>query len=180
MLKRKAGFLHHGSPPNATNWMQILDVAVFGPMKRSWRTILKHWRMESKRIGDIPKTVFPSLLSQLDLAVHNTVKENLISGFRTCGIWPLNSNSVLDRLPEKRANNSSPEEKNISLNETLIELLKENRGHSKGQKESRGKKVPKKVLGLNEIIAGRVLECEEEESGGSRRSCSRGRRRRGN
>ena len=152
--------------PNETNWMQILDVAVFGPMKRSWWTILKHWRMESKQIGDIPKTVFPSLLRQLDLAVHNTVKENLISGFRTCSIWPLNSNSVLDRLPEKQADNSSPEETNISLNETLIELLKENRGHSKGQKESRGKKVPKKVLGLNEIIAGRVLEHEEEESGG--------------
>lgn len=38
---------------NATNWLQVLDVAVFGPMKRSWRTVLLEWRMTTRRHGEI-------------------------------------------------------------------------------------------------------------------------------
>jgi hypothetical protein len=36
---------------NATNWLQVLDVAVYGPMKRTWRTVLLEWRMTTRRQG---------------------------------------------------------------------------------------------------------------------------------
>ena len=47
---------------NATDKMQVLDVSVFRPMKRSWRTVLKEYRQETRRRGLIEKCCFPSLL----------------------------------------------------------------------------------------------------------------------
>ena len=144
---------------NANNWLQVLDVAVVGPMKRMWRDVLSAWRSEFRRTGDISKEIFPSLMEKLDRKVRETVSENLKSGFRACGIYPLDRNEALKRLPDY-ANNSTLilEECTNALNETLIELLKENRGCSEKQKLERGKKIPKKVEGLKPTVAGRVLE----------------------
>ena len=51
--------------PNATQWLQVLDVAVFGPMKRSWPVVLDDWKKESRRGGSFDKRHFPMLLSRL-------------------------------------------------------------------------------------------------------------------
>ena len=65
----------------------------------------------------------------------------------------------MKRLPERATRNlHSAESTNISLNETLIELLKENCGHSEEDKIKRGKKIPKKKIGLQNVMAGRILE----------------------
>ena len=71
---------------NGTNWLQVLDVAVFAPMKRSWRLILTKWRNASRRVGDIPKEVFPSLLNELNVEIRQDqkVEEALRNGFRAC------------------------------------------------------------------------------------------------
>ena len=158
-------------PANATNWIQVLNMSVFGPMKRSWCKILKKWRQETRRTGDVPKEIFPSLLRKLEIDVNQTVS----SGFRCCGLYPLNRNEVLKRLPERATQNlHSAESTNISLNETLVELLKENCGHSEEDKIKRGKKIPKKKIGLQNVMAGRILEtsvtAKEPNSGGE---CSR-------
>ena len=50
---------------NATNWIQVLDVSVFGPMKHSSGKVLKKLQQETRRTGDIPKEIFPSLLRKL-------------------------------------------------------------------------------------------------------------------
>lgn len=48
-------------PENSTHIMQPLDVSVFGPMKKRWRTILNDWKEECTANGDnyasIPKQV---------------------------------------------------------------------------------------------------------------------------
>ena len=145
---------------NATNWLQVLDVSVFAPMKRAWRTILSNWRTEMRRTGDIPKTVFPSLLARLDSKIRETVSKNLISGFRSTGICPLNREVALQKLPGGKKE-LSKDDSDSSINETLIGLLKENRGCSDEQKAKRGKKIPKKNLGLKVTVAGRALQLED-------------------
>ena len=76
-------------PPNATHLLQPLDVAVFGPMKDLWRKVLREYRVESRCCGDIPKEVFPRLLKVLWESMQSTIGVNLIAGFRTCGLYPL-------------------------------------------------------------------------------------------
>ena len=121
-------------------------MSVFGPMKHSRRKILKKWRQETWRTGYISKEIFPSHLRRLEIDVNQTVSSNLISGFRCCGLYPLDRNEFLKKLTEKASRNLySAESINISLNETLIKLLKENRGHSKEDKIKRQKKSKKKI-----------------------------------
>lgn len=57
---------------------------------------------------------------------HNTpcaVEKNLISSFEACGIYPLNADRVLKRLPNDR----SEEEVNREVNDSLVEFLKKKR-----------------------------------------------------
>ena len=65
-------------PANATNWIQVLDMSVFVPvkMKCSWCKILKKWQQETRRTGDIPKEAFPLLLRKLEIDVNQTVSSN--------------------------------------------------------------------------------------------------------
>ena len=61
------------------------------------------------------------------------------SGFRACGICPLDPNEPLSQLPSLDVSES-----NSLLNETLIDLLKKNRGFdSEKQKQTCGKKISK-------------------------------------
>ena len=83
---------------------------------------------------------------------------NLLSEFCCYGLYLL-CNEALKRLPERATQNlHSAESKNISLNKTIIELLKENCGHSKEDEMKRGKKIPKRKFGLQNVMAGRILE----------------------
>ena len=56
---------------------------------------------------------------------HSKTKyeKKLQSGFRACGICPLDHNEPLSKLP---SHNSYVSKSNSSLNETLIDLLKKN------------------------------------------------------
>jgi hypothetical protein len=38
-------------PENSTHILQPLDVSVFGPLKREWRTILRAWKEECAKKG---------------------------------------------------------------------------------------------------------------------------------
>lgn len=89
-------------PPNTTHITQPLDVAFFGPMKKLWRSILSKWK-ESKsgaKYPTIPKDLFPKLLKELVIKLEENKSQNLISGFKKCGIYPINKQILLDRLPQ--------------------------------------------------------------------------------
>lgn len=126
-------------PANATHLMQPLDVAVFAPFKRKWREILEKWRKESRYSGTLPKEHFPALLSLLWNRVSETVETNLKSGFRTTGLYPMNFDEVLRKIPGVLPENL--EETERVLDSSLVEFFKEMRGTSEDQKKrKRGKK----------------------------------------
>lgn len=87
-------------PPNATHICQPLDVAVYRPLKGYWRVVLTNWKDsdEGKKTPVLPKTMFPVLLKRVFEMMSKTVKANLISGFRKCGIYPLSKDELLSRF----------------------------------------------------------------------------------
>ena len=103
--------------PNSTHLLQPLDMAVFRPIKQEWRKILQQWRKESRVKGGIPKNHFPRLLSQL----YNHLKgDNLVSVFRATGIFLLDRQQALKRIP---ANNCDTGREQV--NETLKACIAE-------------------------------------------------------
>ena len=89
-------------PPNSTNFMKPLDVAVIGPMKQAWRAVWADWRKETRLKGDFAKDHFPALLKRLHSAINDTIGSNLVSGFRTCGIFPRDRQKPLQKLPSTK------------------------------------------------------------------------------
>ena len=78
-------------PPNTTHILQPLDVSVFGPMKRSWRTILKNYKIPT-RAANSTKERFPELIK--DLWSRSFTPEHLISGFCAVGLAPFDPSAV--------------------------------------------------------------------------------------
>ena len=89
-------------PTNSTHIFQPLDVVVFGPMKKVWRKVLDGWKKETCRSGPFPKEVFPILLNKLWVIMEDTFPSYLTSGSETCGLYPLNQDEILKKLPQKR------------------------------------------------------------------------------
>lgn len=110
-------------PANSTHVCQPLDVAFFGPLKRCWRRILTEWKM--KRRGPFQKSDFPLLLKRTLNEIEATSEQNILSGFRATGIWPLNANQVLKRFPKQQDENNGAN--SSLLSESLLEFLKTSR-----------------------------------------------------
>lgn len=89
-------------PPNSTHLLQPLDVAFFRPLKSHWRDVLTIWKKTTSgsRCMNVPKDEFPRLLKELIAALEPDAKNNLKSGFRKTGIFPLDKTKVLQRLPK--------------------------------------------------------------------------------
>ncbi|XP_065650631.1 jerky protein homolog-like [Hydra vulgaris] len=124
-------------PPNATHLMQPLDVSVFGPMKRCWKHVLYEWRKQSRKTGCFPKEHFPALLKSLSIKLQETVCQNLVSGFITCGLYPINRIKVLKRIPEYKEPGASTAS---ILNDSVTTLLMSHRGAYE-TKKPRGNKL---------------------------------------
>ena len=119
--------------PNTTHLTQPLDVSFFAPMKRCWRKILKSWKLENHSHTTLPKCEFPRLLKEL---LNSLKYDNLVSGFKACGIYPLNPNAVLKKFP---VHNSA--HMGAYVSDAVIDVLREMRhGHS-GPNQKRRKMV---------------------------------------
>ena len=98
--------------PNSTDKCQPLDVGFFGPQKRSWRKILESYKMSNPSSASLDKSQFPTLLKKLieNMGLRN--KENLVAGFRACGIVPFNPQKVLMKFPKDSGDSDSEAEEN--------------------------------------------------------------------
>jgi len=90
-------------PPNTTHLTQPLDVAFFAPMKRCWRSLLGEWKCTTmgQKCTTLPKSEFPRMLAQLWTKITLNSANNLMAGFRKCGITPCDADVLLSRLPKK-------------------------------------------------------------------------------
>ncbi len=106
-------------PENSTHLMQPLDVSVFAPMKRWWRKILTAWKADldrqNKNHASLHKRDFPGLLKQL--LDNYDYKKAIISGFESTGLFPLNPERVLAKLPKKNRDVETP------IQQVLLEKL---------------------------------------------------------
>ena len=64
----------------------------------------------------MPKTVLPRRLKEL---INDLKKENLVNGFRRCGIYPLHRSQILSRLLTE----DDPVERNLRIDGCFIGIL---------------------------------------------------------
>ena len=105
--------------PNSTHPSQPLDVAFYGPLKRKRRKILKEWKLQNTGQATLPKDAFPRLLKELEESLN---LKNLVSGFKSCGIYPLNAQELLRKLPSQ----SLPEDINNSVSKCCSQAIEIN------------------------------------------------------
>ena len=82
-------------PPNCTHILQPLDVGVFGPVKKTWVTVLKQWKLET-RGTNVSKEALPGLIAKL--WEQSLTPAQCTGSFRGCGIFPLSRNAVISKL----------------------------------------------------------------------------------
>ena len=135
-------------PPNSTHLLQPLDVAFYGPMKRSWRKVIEDWKTSSrKKSVTLQKDCFPALLKKLYAHIYESdsqSSENLKSGFKKCGIVPFNPQAVLTRLPDYRCEPDSATDLSTvdaHVSESVIDMLKHLRGVDEEPVRRRRKKL---------------------------------------
>ena len=78
-------------PAHTSHILQPLDVGVFGPMKATWKRVLKEYKT-STRAANVTKEVFPSLLKQL--LESSFCPEHIRAGFRGSGLYPLKPSAI--------------------------------------------------------------------------------------
>lgn len=127
-------------PPHSSHLTQPLDVAYFAPMKSMWRKILTTWKESDygRNLSNIPKDVFPKLLKELIDSLYADKSNNIVSGFRKAGIYPLTKEKVLERLPQKKVDSSV-------VGDSFIEHISRKREDLKGMSNVTEKKRRKKL-----------------------------------
>jgi len=78
-------------PPHTTHEAQPLDCTVFSPLKTQWRAVC-HDFFQANPGQVITKFNFVSLF--VEAWSKAVTPSNLISGFRTCGIYPVNASAI--------------------------------------------------------------------------------------
>lgn len=128
-------------PPKSTHFLQPLDVAVYGPLKKVWRSILASWKQgPGASAPTLSKWHFPKLLLELMQQMDDKWMPLSKAGFRATGIYPFNADHVLSKMRR-----DSPEQyprENVS--ENLLAYLKAKRESSYKHRQPRSKviKVP--------------------------------------
>ena len=79
-------------PPNTTHLTQPLDKSVFGPLKVQWRQVCHRYIVEHPG-ARITKHNFSIVFSEA--WILSMTPRNIVSGFRTTGVWPINRNAIV-------------------------------------------------------------------------------------
>ena len=82
-------------PSHTSHGLQPLDVSCFGPFKHSFRAFRNSWRIQHPT-----EKVKKEILAQwMSLAIQQSLTpSNIKSGFKACGIWPLNSKAMSGKM----------------------------------------------------------------------------------
>ena len=108
-------------------------------MKKVWRRVMDEWkdsRGHLKKEETLPKEQFPKLLKKLVDGIENTVHDNIISGFRACGVEPLDRSQVLKNIPSAHV---EPAVAGAAIDRSLLERLEKKRGPDADQRRKRSR-----------------------------------------
>ena len=83
-------------PPHATDKLQPLDVACFGPLKRHWKNLLNEWVSICGPTVPIRQALFADKLGEIWRV--GLSDKNIQAGFRATGIFPTDKS----KYPEHR------------------------------------------------------------------------------
>lgn len=125
-------------PPNSSHLTQPLDVAYFRPLKMKWRETLSLWKQSDsgKAVSTLPKDMFPKLLKKVLDDLEGNMSSNIVSGFRKAGVYPVNKQEILNRLPtQDRAVNLD------LIGETFLSHLEQKRNEIVTPRSIRRKKL---------------------------------------
>lgn len=128
-------------PPNATHLCQPLDVAFFSPLKKEWRKILTEYKIKNPSSSSLEKSMFPRLLKKLIGSANLNHKQTIVSGFKTCGIVPLDRSQVLKKIPGHHLEEQADVNIAPVISETLLNYLQECRRGGDTKAVSRQKKL---------------------------------------
>ena len=78
-------------PPHTTHRSQPLDSCVFGPLKKAWTEVCHTYQQDNPG-AVITKYSFTPLFAKA--WSQSFTPNNLISGFKKCGIYPFNSEAI--------------------------------------------------------------------------------------
>ncbi|OQR96207.1 hypothetical protein ACHHYP_16594 [Achlya hypogyna] len=84
-------------PSNSTHLVQPLDVAIFGPYKRILRKLTQDFMVDTATVN-LTKRDAIGIASRAWEEGVVAKRRNAVSGFRTCGLWPLNFPAMQARL----------------------------------------------------------------------------------
>ena len=90
-LAKEEGVIIFCLPPHTTHRSQPLDSCVFGPLKKAWTEVCHTYQQDNPG-AIISKYNFTPLFATAWLQSFSP--NNLISGFRKCGIYPFNSEAI--------------------------------------------------------------------------------------
>ncbi|KAE9543643.1 hypothetical protein AGLY_002039 [Aphis glycines] len=112
-------------PKNSTHLTQPLDVGFFRPLKQAWRNALNEWKTQNTRLKAIPKASFPTLVQKAIDSMDSydgggSIANDLQAYFKATGIYPLNKQKVMDKLPNTN-------DSDILINDTVTDYLKSQR-----------------------------------------------------
>ena len=87
-------------PPHASHVIQPLDVSVYGPLKKYWNHALNEFANQYKGLAMTRTHFFKVFDCAWKKCIEN--KQTVASGFRKCGLVPLNPDAVAyDRLMDR-------------------------------------------------------------------------------
>lgn len=149
-------------PPNSTHLTQPLDVCFFRPLKTAWRSVLLDWKMKNPKQSSLKKEIFPQLM-QITLQKMNSsgthspqaINHDLRSGFEATGIYPLNRDKILNKIPNPEDNG---DQFGADFENNLVSFLKEKRYNSTPVRNPTQKK--KRLT----VEAGKSVTCPTNES----------------
>ncbi|KAK6963260.1 tigger transposable element-derived protein 2 [Biomphalaria glabrata] len=141
-------------PPNSTDKCQPLDVSFFAPLKREWRRLLESHKVKHPSSTSLDKKMFPAMLGSLIDGMGMRCAQNLISGFRACGIHPLDPHQVLKKIPAAEVLTGQ------SVSEVVLNYLQNSkfspnayRGRSTGNTRKKLHVPPGKSISVEELDA---------------------------
>lgn len=94
------GVIIFSLPPNTTHLTQPLDKGIFGPLKVAWRQVCHQFLVKHPGMR-VAKHNFSSLFSEA--WVQALTPRNIISGFRTTGVYPPDRKAI--KLPSEEMPN---------------------------------------------------------------------------